>query len=42
MHPLSGSANDYTPLLEQIGDASLVLLGEATHGTHDFYRIRAS
>jgi erythromycin esterase-like protein len=28
-------------LLEQIGDASLVLIGEASHGTHEFYRIRA-
>jgi erythromycin esterase-like protein len=41
MHPLSGSANDYAPLLEQIDDASLVLLGEASHGTHEFYRERA-
>jgi erythromycin esterase-like protein len=30
-----------TPLLDQIGDASLVLLGEATHGTREFYRVRA-
>jgi erythromycin esterase-like protein len=29
------------PLLEAIGDASLVLIGEASHGTHEFYRIRA-
>jgi erythromycin esterase-like protein len=28
-------------VLEQIGDASVVLLGEATHGTREFYRIRA-
>ncbi len=28
-------------LLQQIGDASIVLLGEATHGTEEFYRIRA-
>ncbi len=40
-HPLTGSANDYDPLLELIGDASLVLLGEASHGTHEFYRERA-
>ena len=40
-HPLSGAANDYDPLLEQIGDAGLVLLGEASHGTHEFYRERA-
>ncbi len=31
----------YTPVLDKIGDASLVLLGEATHGTQEFYRTRA-
>ena len=39
-HPLTGAANDYDPLLDLIGDAHLVLLGEASHGTHDFYRER--
>jgi erythromycin esterase-like protein len=29
------------PLLDLIGDARLVLVGEATHGTDEFYRIRA-
>ena len=29
------------PLLERIGDCRLVLLGEATHGTSEFYRMRA-
>lgn len=28
-------------LLEWIGDARVVLLGEATHGTHEFYELRA-
>lgn len=28
---------DLDPLLEQIGDARFVLLGEATHGTSEFY-----
>jgi len=40
-HPLTGAAQDYDPLLEMIGDARLVLLGEASHGTHEFYRERA-
>ncbi|MEX1026824.1 MAG: protein-L-isoaspartate(D-aspartate) O-methyltransferase [Candidatus Paceibacterota bacterium] len=30
------------PLLERIGAARLVLIGEATHGTSEFYRIRAA
>ena len=29
------------PLLERIASARVVLLGEATHGTHEFYRMRA-
>jgi protein-L-isoaspartate(D-aspartate) O-methyltransferase len=28
------------PLLQRVGDARLVLLGEATHGTSEFYRMR--
>ena len=38
---LNGSAGDYDPLLDLVGDARFVLLGEATHGTHEFYRARA-
>src|SRR3954470_6491833 len=40
-HPITGAAHDYDPLIEFIGDATYVLLGEATHGTHEFYRARA-
>jgi erythromycin esterase-like protein len=40
--PLAGDANDYDKLLELIGDARFVLLGEATHGTHEFYSERAA
>jgi erythromycin esterase-like protein len=40
-HPLTGKATDYDPLMELIGDARLVLLGEASHGTHEFYQARA-
>ncbi|AGU52979.1 putative protein-L-isoaspartate O-methyltransferase [Variovorax paradoxus B4] len=31
---------DLAPLLDRIGDARIVLLGEATHGTSEFYRMR--
>ncbi|HEY0549108.1 MAG TPA: erythromycin esterase family protein [Verrucomicrobiae bacterium] len=39
--PWSGARADYDPLLRLIGDARYVLLGEATHGTHEFYKSRA-
>lgn len=39
--PLSGTSHDYDELLERIGDARFVLIGEASHGTHEFYRERA-
>jgi erythromycin esterase-like protein/predicted phosphoribosyltransferase len=39
--PLTGATRDYDPLLNRIGDARFVLLGEASHGTHEFYRERA-
>ena len=40
-HPVTGTAGDYDPLLATIGDARFVLLGESTHGTHEYYRERA-
>jgi erythromycin esterase-like protein len=40
-HPLVGESTDYDPLMKLIGDAPLVLIGEASHGTHEFYRERA-
>jgi len=40
-HPLTGDHRDYDALLARIGDARIVLLGEASHGTHEFYRERA-
>jgi erythromycin esterase-like protein len=39
--PLTGSREDYDLLLDRIGDAHFVLLGEASHGTHEFYHERA-
>jgi erythromycin esterase-like protein len=38
--PLLFDAADYDRLLDEIGDARVVLIGEASHGTHDFYRER--
>jgi erythromycin esterase-like protein/predicted phosphoribosyltransferase len=40
-YPLAGSARDYDPLMDRIGEAPFALLGEASHGTHEFYRERA-
>ena len=41
LHELTGTARGYDPLMERIGDARFILLGEASHGTHEFYRERA-
>src|SRR4029079_3825764 len=38
--PLRGGGNDYDPLLARAETAEFVLLGEATHGTHEFYTER--
>jgi erythromycin esterase-like protein len=39
--PLPGNQHDHDALMDLVGDAPLVLLGEASHGTHEFYRERA-
>lgn len=39
--PLVGGAGDYDGLLDAIGQAGIVMLGEATHGSREFYRERA-
>ena len=39
--PIEGGAHDYDFLLKLIGEARFCLLGEATHGTYEFYRERA-
>ena len=41
VEPLFGEASDYDGLIERCEKAKVVLLGEATHGTHEFYEARA-
>ena len=38
---MTGAPHDYDALIDTLGAARVVLLGEATHGTHEFYRERA-
>src|SRR4051794_35048994 len=40
--PLTTADADYDPLLDLVGSARFVLLGEASHGTDEFYRERAA
>jgi erythromycin esterase-like protein len=39
--PLNGSPGDFDALIKKAEKCRVVLLGEASHGTHEFYRIRA-
>ncbi len=41
LQPLAGDARQYDGLLALIGPARFALLGEASHGTHEFYFERA-
>jgi protein-L-isoaspartate(D-aspartate) O-methyltransferase len=41
-HLASVDGEDVARLFDDVGDASVVLLGEATHGTSEFYRARAA
>ncbi|MBD0298388.1 MAG: erythromycin esterase family protein, partial [Flavisolibacter sp.] len=41
MYPLATSV-DLDALLKDIGDRSVVLLGEASHGTHEYYTWRTA
>ncbi len=40
LQPLRGAEDDYDLLLKAIGSAHFVLIGEASHGTQEFYRER--
>lgn len=39
--PMYGARDDFAAMLARALHAEFVLLGEASHGTHEFYRIRA-
>ncbi|MEX2031539.1 MAG: erythromycin esterase family protein, partial [Dehalococcoidia bacterium] len=39
--PVTGEPRDYDGLLDLVGTKRFVLIGEASHGTHEFYRERA-
>jgi erythromycin esterase-like protein/predicted phosphoribosyltransferase len=41
VHPLRGELSDYDALIEWATAARFVLIGEASHGTQEFYRERA-
>lgn len=42
VHPWTGAPTDYIPLMDMIGEAPVVAIGEASHGTHEFYATRAA
>jgi erythromycin esterase-like protein len=39
--PVRGERDDYDALIDSVADRRVVLIGEASHGTHEFYRERA-
>lgn len=42
VQPLRGGSVDYDSLLSLVGNSHFVLIGEASHGTHEFYATRAA
>ena len=39
--PFEETSETYLDILTHMGNARFVLIGEASHGTHEFYKIRA-
>lgn len=42
VHHIKGANTDFDDIINHVADAAIVLLGEATHGTHEFYQARAA
>jgi len=40
VEPIAEDEAEFSSVLEKIGDARFVLMGESTHGTHEFYQTR--
>ncbi|KTD54608.1 erythromycin esterase [Legionella sainthelensi] len=38
--PLEEQSEDYAAVIKQIGAARFVMIGEASHGSHEFYQAR--
>jgi erythromycin esterase len=41
-HPRLDTSSDLDSLMSRIGEAKYVLLGEASHGTHEYYTWRTA
>src|SRR5688572_27151849 len=41
IRPLQSPDDVMEPILDMVGDARIVMIGEASHGTHEFYGYRA-
>jgi erythromycin esterase-like protein len=41
LQSITGAQSDYDRLIDLVGDRRFVLIGEASHGTHEFYEARA-
>jgi erythromycin esterase-like protein len=41
VQPLTGAPDDFDDVVQLAADRRYILIGEASHGTHEFYRIRA-
>jgi len=40
-YPVIGKPSDFDPIIAAIRDSRVVMIGEASHGTHEYYQTRA-